>query len=167
VTPEKDAEQYLIKILDVAQAWPHGGYPLIPTGRLVLDRSPSNFFAEVGQAGFSPRECLLESSLHSAKCCKADFTATTILSAIDWAETLIRCQLTARSEHRKLRERDGFMRVNGNYGANGNYEPDSVMPFTFSEKARSPACPREVTPADSSLRIEMMTSHRKAFCIRH
>jgi len=42
VTPEKDAEKYHIKILDVTQVWPHGGYPLIPVGRLVLDRNPDS-----------------------------------------------------------------------------------------------------------------------------
>ena len=34
--------------------WPHADYPPITVGRLVLDRNPANFFAEVEQAGFSP-----------------------------------------------------------------------------------------------------------------
>ena len=36
------------------QVWPHGDFPLIPVGRLVLDRNPRNYFAEVEQIAFSP-----------------------------------------------------------------------------------------------------------------
>src|SRR6185312_3982177 len=34
--------------------WPHSDYPLMPVGRLVLNRNPQNYFAEVEQAAFSP-----------------------------------------------------------------------------------------------------------------
>lgn len=34
--------------------WPQGAYPLQPAGRLVLNRNPANYFAEVEQAAFSP-----------------------------------------------------------------------------------------------------------------
>jgi catalase len=36
------------------QVWPHSEYPLIPVGKLVLDRNPANYFAEVEQIAFSP-----------------------------------------------------------------------------------------------------------------
>uniref|UniRef100_A0A8B9PG41 Catalase n=1 Tax=Apteryx owenii TaxID=8824 RepID=A0A8B9PG41_APTOW len=36
------------------QIWPHGDYPLIPVGRLVLNRNPVNYFAEVEQMAFDP-----------------------------------------------------------------------------------------------------------------
>lgn len=34
--------------------WLHGDFPLRPVGRLVLDRNPGNYFAEVEQASFEP-----------------------------------------------------------------------------------------------------------------
>jgi len=34
--------------------WPHGEYPLIPVGRLVLNRNPQNYFADVEQSAFCP-----------------------------------------------------------------------------------------------------------------
>jgi len=52
--PEKDALNYKWDIFDVTKVWPHGDYPLIPIGQLVLNRNPDNFFAEVEQAAFSP-----------------------------------------------------------------------------------------------------------------
>ena len=36
------------------QIWPHSEYPLIPVGKMVLDRNPSNYFAEIEQSAFNP-----------------------------------------------------------------------------------------------------------------
>ena len=38
--------------LDDTKRWPEDQFPLLPVGRLVLDRNPSNFFAETEQAAF-------------------------------------------------------------------------------------------------------------------
>ncbi|KAL3275580.1 hypothetical protein HHI36_020335 [Cryptolaemus montrouzieri] len=39
---------------DLTKVWPHSDYPLIPVGKLVLNRNPENYFAEVEQIAFSP-----------------------------------------------------------------------------------------------------------------
>ena len=36
------------------KVWPHAEYPLIPVGKLVLNRNPIDYFAEVEQIAFSP-----------------------------------------------------------------------------------------------------------------
>ncbi len=54
VMPFADAAAYRFNPFDLTKVWPHADYPPIQVGRLVLDRNPSNFFAEVEQAGFSP-----------------------------------------------------------------------------------------------------------------
>jgi catalase len=54
VMPFADAAGYRFNSFDVTKVWPHSDYPPIPVGRMVLDRNPDNFFAEVEQAGFSP-----------------------------------------------------------------------------------------------------------------
>jgi catalase len=54
VMPFADAEGYRFNPFDLTKVWPHGDYPPIDVGRMVLDRNPENFFAEVEQAGFSP-----------------------------------------------------------------------------------------------------------------
>jgi catalase len=38
--------------LDDTKLWPEDQFPLMPIGRMVLDRNPSNYFAEVEQAAF-------------------------------------------------------------------------------------------------------------------
>lgn len=49
-----EAETYRFDPFDITKVWPHGDYPLMPFGRLVLNRNPENYFAEVEQAAFSP-----------------------------------------------------------------------------------------------------------------
>ncbi len=45
---------YIPLIHTPPQVWPHSEFPLIPVGRLVLNRNPANYFAEVEQIAFSP-----------------------------------------------------------------------------------------------------------------
>jgi catalase len=54
VMPYQDAADYRFNPFDLTKVWPHGDYPLIELGRLVLDRNPSNYFAEIEQAAFEP-----------------------------------------------------------------------------------------------------------------
>ena len=38
--------------LDPTKVWPQEQFPLLPVGRMVLDKNPDNYFAEVEQAAF-------------------------------------------------------------------------------------------------------------------
>lgn len=53
MTP-KQAETYRFDPFDITKVWPHKDFPLIDIGRMVLNRNPQNYFAEVEQAAFSP-----------------------------------------------------------------------------------------------------------------
>ncbi len=54
IMPFADAADYRFNPFDLTKVWPHGDYPLIPVGRMVLDRNPENYFAEVEQSAFEP-----------------------------------------------------------------------------------------------------------------
>lgn len=54
IMPLEDADTYCFDPFDVTKVWPHEDYPLIEVGRMVLNRNPENYFAEVEQATFSP-----------------------------------------------------------------------------------------------------------------
>lgn len=54
VMPEKEAENYRFDVFDITKVWPHSDYPLIPVGKLTLNRNPENYFAEIEQSAFSP-----------------------------------------------------------------------------------------------------------------
>jgi catalase len=52
--PDADAASYRIDPFDLTKVWNYRDYPLIPIGRMTLNRLPDNFFAEVEQAAFDP-----------------------------------------------------------------------------------------------------------------
>lgn len=54
VMPHEDANGYRFNPFDVTKVWPKGDYPLIPVGRLVLNRNPDDFVAQIEQAAFAP-----------------------------------------------------------------------------------------------------------------
>lgn len=54
IMPEEEAIQYPYDPFDVTKVWSHKDYPLIEVGKMVLDRNPENYFAEVEQSAFSP-----------------------------------------------------------------------------------------------------------------
>jgi len=54
VMPESDAATYRVDPFDLTKVWNHSDYPLIPIARLVLNRTPDNFFAETEHAAFDP-----------------------------------------------------------------------------------------------------------------
>jgi catalase len=52
VMPFEDAASYRFNPFDLTKVWPQRDYPPIPVGRMVLDRNPENFFAQVTQVAF-------------------------------------------------------------------------------------------------------------------
>jgi catalase len=45
--PEKDGENYKYDIYDITKVWLKEDYPLIEIGKMVLNKNPINYFAEV------------------------------------------------------------------------------------------------------------------------
>ena len=54
IMPAKEAENYRFDIFDVTKVWPLGDYTPMDVGKMVLNRNPSDHFAEVEQVAFSP-----------------------------------------------------------------------------------------------------------------
>jgi catalase len=54
VMPFADATGYRFNPFDLTKVWPHSDYPLVRVGRMVLDRNPENYFAEIEQSTFEP-----------------------------------------------------------------------------------------------------------------
>lgn len=50
----EQAEKFRWNPFDLTKIWPHSEHPLIPIGKLVLNRNPSCYFSEVEQLAFSP-----------------------------------------------------------------------------------------------------------------
>lgn len=137
VMPEKEAEAYHVNIFDVTKVWPHGDYPLVPVGRMVLDKNPTNFFAEVEQSAFSPAHMIpgvepsFDKMLQGRLFSYNDTHRHRLGGNFD--QIPINCPFRARVNSN---ERDGFLRVNGNHGSKVNFEPNTPSPFSFSDRTR-------------------------------
>jgi catalase len=54
VMPFDDAKTYRFNPFDLTKVWPHGDYPLIPVGKLTLNRNVTDYHTEIEQAAFEP-----------------------------------------------------------------------------------------------------------------
>jgi catalase len=143
IMPEKQAETYHVNPFDLTKVWPHRDYPLVEVGELVLDRNPVNYFAEVEQAAFEPKNIVPGMGYSPDKMLQAR-----LISYPD----AHRYRLGANYDSLPVNKpqcpfhtynRDGAMRFDGNSGAAVNYEPNS-----FNGPTQDPAFrerPRTIT----------------------
>lgn len=129
MTP-KQAKEYRFDPFDVTKVWFHKDFPLIPVGKMVLNKNPKNFFAEVEQAAFAP--------------------STLVPGIYPSPDKLLQGRLFAYEDAHRYRlgknhdlipvnspkaaeaytnERDGFMVTDSNYGDTANYYPNSMNSY--------------------------------------
>jgi len=126
IMPEADGLKYKWNIFDVTKVWPQGEYPLIEVGKMVLNRNPENYFAEVEQSAFAPshfvpgiepsNDKMLQGRLFSY----ADTHRHRL--GVNYQQIPVNCPYRTRVING---QRDGNMVVNGNQGSRKNYEPNS------------------------------------------
>jgi catalase len=140
IMPEKDAETYRINPFDLTKVWPHGDYPLIEVGELVLDRNPENYFAEVEQAAFDPKNIVPGMGYSPDKMLQAR-----LISYPDAHRYRLGVNYDSLSVNKPqcpfhTYNRDGAMRFDGNSGSSVNYEPNSfdgpIQDPAFRERPR-------------------------------
>lgn len=124
IMPEKEAETYHINPFDLTKVWPHKDYPLHEVGELVLDRNPENYFAEVEQAAFEPRNIVPGMGFSPDKMLQARLIsypdAHRYRLGVNYDSLPVnRAQCPVHTYHR-----DGAMRFD-NGGPVVNYEPNS------------------------------------------
>ncbi|HEY4184373.1 MAG TPA: catalase [Polyangia bacterium] len=122
--PVEDADTYRYDPFDVTKVWRYQDYPLLPIGRLVLDRNPRNFFAEIEQAAFSPANMVpgVEPSpdkLLQGRLFSYPDTQRHRLGA-NYALIPVNCPHATKAANY---QRDGLMRTDGNGGAAPNFSP--------------------------------------------
>ena len=125
LTPEQ-AKDFKWDIFDITKVWPHGEVPPITIGKLVLNRNPANYFAEVEQAAFSPGNVVPGIAVSPDKMLQARVFSyhDTHLHRLGPNYHLIPVN-APRFAPEKSYQRDGFMRVDGNGGGGPNYWPNS------------------------------------------
>ena len=138
VMPPKDAATYRFDPFDVTKVLPHGDYPLIPVGRMVLNRNPENYFAEVEQSAFSPGDLVPGFALAPDKMlqARAVFYHDAHLHRLGPNYDLL--PINAPKAARANYQRDGAMRTDANGGPGPNYWPNSFGGPAPDPKAGEP-----------------------------
>ncbi|EFQ25368.1 catalase [Colletotrichum graminicola] len=117
----KDAENYRWNIFDITKVWSHKDYPLIPVGRLTLNKNPENHFQDIEQAAFSPSTLIpgiapsADIMLHARMFSYPD--AARYRVGPNYQQLPCNRALNVYSPY----QRDGPMRVDGNYGSDPDY----------------------------------------------
>ena len=125
VMPEADAEQYRLHPFDLTKVWYKGDYPLIEVGEFELNKNPENFFADVEQSAFSPANLVPGIGASPDRMLQARLfnyadAQRYRLGGNHQQIPVNKPRCPVHSNHR-----DGVGRVDGNYGSQLHYEPNS------------------------------------------
>lgn len=111
---------------DVTKVWPHTEYPLREVGRMVLNRNPMNYFAEVEQMAYAPSNMVpgIEPSpdkMLQGRLFSYNDTHRHRLGA-NYEQIPVNRPFNTTAQ---AYQRDGPMRVDGNMNDAPNYHPNS------------------------------------------
>ena len=122
----EEADDYRFDVFDVTKVWPHGDYPPIEVGRMVLNRNPENYFAEVEQAAFSPANFVPGIAASPDKMLQGRLFAYHDAHRYRLGPNYHLLPVN-RPKGLKVQnyQRDGFMRFDTNGGSDPNYYPNS------------------------------------------
>jgi catalase len=112
--------------LDATKTWPEDKFPLMPVGKMMLNRNPENFFAETEQAAFCPASIVPG----------IDFSADKLLQGriFSYADTqrhrlganYLQLPINRPQVSVNNNQRDGAMQYAPYSGGTVNYEPNAL-----------------------------------------
>jgi catalase len=125
IMPEAEAATYHINPFDLTKVWPHADYPMIKVGVLELNRNPKNYFAEVEQAAFEPRNVVPGMSFSPDKMLQGRLISYPDAHRYRLGVNYQSLPINAPKCPYATYHRDGTMAFTDNGGASPNYEPNS------------------------------------------
>jgi catalase len=126
IMPTVEAAKYRFNPFDVTKVWSHRDYPLMTVGRIVLDRNPENYFAEVEQAAFNPAHFVPGIGPSPDKMLQGRLFSYGDTHRYRLGPNHMHLPVNRpRAAEARNYSRDGAMRSDGNYGREKNFEPNS------------------------------------------
>ncbi len=138
VMTEEQARKCTFNPFDLTKVWPHGDYPLMDVGVMELNKNSENYFADVEQAAFNPAN---------------------VVPGIGFSpDKMLQGRLFSYGDAQRYRlgvnhhlipvnkprcpvnhyHRDGFMRVDDNFGGTLGYEPNSYGEWEEQPEFKEP-----------------------------
>ncbi|PMC38598.1 catalase [Bacillus sp. UMB0899] len=141
IMPLEDANTYKWDPFDVTKVWSQKDYPLIEVGRMVLDRNPENYFAEVEQATFSPGTLVPGVDVSPDKMLQGRLFAYHDAHRYRVGANHQALPINRAKNEVKNYQRDGQMRFDDNGGKSVYYEPNSFGGPTETPENKQAAYP--------------------------
>ncbi|NLY21194.1 MAG: catalase [Tissierellia bacterium] len=138
VMTEEQARNHYENPFDITKVWSQKEFPLIEVGVLELNKNPENYFAEVEQAAFTPAHVVPGIGFSPDKFLQGRLfsygDAQRYRLGVNHNQIPInRAKVDVNEFHR-----DGFMRVDGNYGRTPAYTPNSDGYWTAQPEYLAP-----------------------------
>ncbi|CAL2033682.1 unnamed protein product [Caenorhabditis brenneri] len=132
----EQAEKWEMNPFDVTKVWPHGDYPLHEVGKMVLNRNPKNYFAEIEQAAFSPAHVIPGIEFSPDKMLQGRIFSYTDTHfhrlGPNYIQLPINCPYRSRAHNT---QRDGLMAIDSQEDA-PNYFPNSFNGYRTRDDAK-------------------------------
>jgi catalase len=125
VMTEAESKTYHINPFDLTKVWPHADYPLIDVGVMELNRNPKNYFAEIEQAAFEPRNVVPGMGFSPDKMLQARLISYPDAHRYRLGGNYQSLPVNTPKCPFATYNRDGTMALGDNGGASPNYEPNS------------------------------------------
>ena len=148
--------------LDATKTWPEDEFPLIPVGRMMLDRNPENYFAETEQAAFCPASIVPG----------IDFSADKLLQGrvFSYADTqrhrlganYLQLPINRPQVPVNNNQRDGAMQYASYGGGTVNYEPNTLAGGMPHEAPATPTEDYHITGKVGRQKISLTNDFRQA-----
>jgi catalase len=138
VMTEDQAHDHEVNPFDLTKVWPHQDYPLIEVGYFELNRNPENVFSEVEQAAFSPSNVVPGIGFSPDRMLQARLFAYGDAARYRLGVNHHQIPVNAARCPVHSFHRDGAMRVDGNYGRQLAYVPNSEDQWADQPDWREP-----------------------------
>jgi catalase len=126
IMTEEQAADYRFDPFDLTKVWPHADFPPMVIGKLVLNKNPENYFAEVEQSAFSPANFVPGIAASPDKMLQGRLFSyhDTHRHRLGPNYHLLPVNAPKAAKVDNY-QRDGFMRSDNNFGGAPNYYPNS------------------------------------------
>jgi catalase len=112
--------------LDPTKTWPEDKFPLMPVGKMVLDRNPENYFAEVEQAAFCPASIVPGVELSADKLLQGRVFSYADTQRHRLGPNYLQLPINRPQVPVNNNQRDGAMQYGPYGGGTVNYEPNTL-----------------------------------------
>jgi catalase len=133
--------------LDPTKTWPEDKFRLMPVGKMVLNRNPQNYFAEVEQAAFCPATLVPGIEFSADKLLQGRTFSYNDTQRYRLGPNYLQLPINRPIVPVNNNQRDGFMQI-GSFSGPVNYEPNTLAGGMPKEAS---AIPTSVYPVEGEV----------------